>query len=159
MTRPSILPPYRRSLAGTLLAAREAVMAPLRPLLREAGVTDQQWRVLRVLADAGPLDASGIAERAMLYAPTVTRILRELTERGLLTRATDQADRRRSVVSVTEAGLALVHQTAQRTAILLEAYGETFGHDRLAHFITEATALIQALSSFAPNDRPPPDDT
>ena len=148
----SNLPPYPHSLAGTLLAVREAVMAPIRPLLREAGVTDQQWRVLRVLADAGPLDASGIAERALLYAPSVTRILRELTERGLLTRVTDNTDRRRSVVSITDEGGALVRRTARHTASLLERYGDAFGHERLAAFIAEAAALTQALTSFAPRE-------
>lgn len=146
------LPPYPRSLAGTLLAAREAVMAPLRPLLREAGFTDQQWRVLRVLADAGPLDAGGIAERALLYAPSVTRIVREMTERGLLSRDTDNADRRRSVIAITPAGRAVVRRTAEGTARLLDAYGEAFGRDRLDGFIAEATALIEALSRFAPSE-------
>ena len=32
---------YSESLAGTLLAAREAVMAPIRPILRDANVTEQ----------------------------------------------------------------------------------------------------------------------
>jgi homoprotocatechuate degradation regulator HpaR len=150
MTSRSNLPPYPRSLAGTLLAAREAVMAPIRPLLREAGVTDQQWRVLRVLADAGPLDASNIAESALLYAPSVTRILRELAERGLVSRSADVADRRRTVVSITAEGRTLVRRTATRTAMLLEGYGKAFGQERLDQFIAEAAALTKALSPFAP---------
>lgn len=152
MPRLSNLPPYPRSLAGTLLAAREAVMAPIRPFLRASGVTDQQWRVLRVLADAGPLDASGIAELALLYPPSVTRIVRELVERGLLSRSTDAGDRRRSVISITEEGQGLVRRTAEHTAIVLERYTETFGRERLAHFIAEATALTDALAAFAPSE-------
>lgn len=146
------LAPYPRSLAGTLLAAREAVMAPIRPLLRDAGVTDQQWRVLRVLADAGPLDASGIAERALLYAPSVTRILRELVDRDFLSRAIDDADRRRSVIEITPAGIALVRSTAARTAHILARYGDAFGADRLERFIAEAADLARTLESFAPSD-------
>ncbi|MGN6358533.1 MAG: MarR family transcriptional regulator [Novosphingobium sp.] len=146
------LPPYPRSLAGTLLAAREAVMAPIRPLLREAGVTDQQWRVLRVLADGGPLDASGIAESALLYAPSVTRIVRELVDRGLLSRATSESDRRRSVIEITPVGRELVGRTAARTARMLVAYGEAFGPERLDRFVLEAAALAAALSRFAPSD-------
>lgn len=148
----SDLPPYPQSLAGTLLAAREAVMAPIRPLLREAGVTDQQWRVLRVLADGGPLDAGGIAQSALLYAPSVTRIVRELVDRGLLSRGTSDSDRRRSVIEITSAGRALVRQTAERTARMLVAYGEAFGSERLARFVAEAAALAEALSRFAPSE-------
>jgi homoprotocatechuate degradation regulator HpaR len=148
----SNLPPYPQSLAGTLLAAREAVMAPIRPLLREAGFTDQQWRVLRVLADGGPLDAGGIAQSALLYAPSVTRIVRELVERGLLSRATSAHDRRRSVIEITPAGRDLVRQTAERTARMLVAYGEAFGADRLDRLVAEAAALVEALARFAPAD-------
>lgn len=127
-------------------------MAPIRPFLRASGVTDQQWRVLRVLSDDGPLDASGIAERALLYAPSVTRIVRELVERGLLSRSGDEGDRRRSVISITSEGQALVRRTAEHTAIVLDRYTETFGRDRLAHFIAEATALTEVLAQFAPSE-------
>jgi homoprotocatechuate degradation regulator HpaR len=152
MSETTDLPPYPQSLAGTLLAAREAVMAPIRPLLRDAGVTDQQWRVLRVLADGGPLDAGGIAESALLYAPSVTRIVRELVDRGLLSRTTSEHDRRRSVIEITPAGRDLVRKTAERTARMLVAYGETFGADRLDRLVAEAAALAEALARFAPSD-------
>lgn len=144
------LPPYPQSLAGTLLAAREAVMAPIRPLLRAAGVTDQQWRVLRVLSDSGSLDARGIAARAMLYPPSVTRIVRELVERGLLSREIHADDRRRSVIRITAQGAALVQDTAERTAKLLECYAQSFGQERLTRFITEAVALAECLAPLGP---------
>lgn len=152
MSETADLPPYPQSLAGTLLAAREAVMAPIRPLLREAGVTDQQWRVLRVLADGGPLDAGGIAQRALLYAPSVTRIVREMVDRGLLSRGTSESDRRRSVIEITPAGRDLVSRTAERTARMLVAYGEAFGGERLERFVAEASVLVEALARFAPSD-------
>lgn len=125
-------------------------MAPIRPLLRNAGLTDQQWRVLRVLADAGPLDASGIAKLALLYPPSATRILRELVDRGFLKRKTDDADRRRSVIEITPAGIALVRRTAAPTAHILARYGDIFGADRLERFIAEAADLARALEGFAP---------
>lgn len=142
------LPPYPTSLAGTLLTAREAVMAPIRPKLREAGVTDQQWRVLRVLADAGSLDAGRIAETALLHAPTVTRILRELTQRGLLHRAPDPNDGRRTVVTIAERGLTLVNATASQTVLLLGQYEAAFGQERLANLIAELSALSAAIAPF-----------
>lgn len=142
------LAPYPVSLAGSLLAAREAVMAPIRPLLRSANVTEQQWRVLRVLADAESLDAKGIADHALLYAPTVTRILKELVERKLIERRIDPGDARRSIVSITDNGRQLVSDTAKRTKVLLKAYTETFGPERLQAFIAEALALADALEPF-----------
>jgi homoprotocatechuate degradation regulator HpaR len=140
--------PYTQSVAGSLLAAREAVMAPIRPHLRAANVTEQQWRVLRVLADSDSLDARGIAEQALLYAPTVTRILKELTERKLIARHTDPADARRWVISITDEGHALVIGTAKHTRVLLDAYAETFGRERIDAFKAEALALAKALAKF-----------
>lgn len=150
------LAPYPNSLAGTLLAAREAVMAPIRPCLRAAGVTDQQWRVLRVLSAGGPIDAGQIARLALLHPPTVTRILRELMHRGLLSRETDARDRRRTVITVTEAGLALVRETASHTAVVLQRYEQAFGAQRLASLMSELRAFSAALAPFSsPDDEGP----
>lgn len=150
--KPTGLQPYPVSLAGSLLAARESVMAPIRPVLRGAGVTEQQWRVLRVLADADSLDASGIARQALLYAPTVTRILKELADRGLIERRADEGDARRSVITITDKGRELVVDTAAQTVRLLKAYGEAFGEDRLEAFKKEAQALSEALAQFQTGD-------
>ena len=150
--RSSGLLPYTESLAGSLLAAREAVMAPIRPHLRAANVTEQQWRVLRVLADAETLDARGIADKALLYPPTVTRILKELLERKLISRSIDPNDARRSVVAITDEGQALVVETAIHTRQLLESYAEAFGQKRIDAFKAEGLALAAALSKFGQGD-------
>ena len=155
---PTALAPYPQSLAGVLLAAREAVMAPLREHLREAGFTDQQWRVLRVLSHSGPLDASGIARLALLHPPSVTRILRDLIARGLLARETDSDDKRRSVIRLTEEGTSQIGRTAARTAVLLAAYEAAFGVDRLDRLREEMQALVTALAPFAPETDTPEDD-
>ena len=75
------LPPFEQTMGATLLIAKEAVLAPMRPKLREYDITEPQWRVLRVINDRGAADASGLAEVGLLHAPSVTRILKEL-ERG-----------------------------------------------------------------------------
>lgn len=147
-TRKAELLPYPQSLAGTLLAAREAVMAPLRVHLRRADVTEQQWRVLRVLGDGGAMDARSIARQALLYAPSVTRILKELNDRGLITRGSDPDDARRTVVSITAQGRALMEETAQHTTALLADYGQAFGEERLEAFRREAAELAQCLERF-----------
>lgn len=155
-----LLPPYRASLAGTLLAAREAVMAPIRPLLRDAGVTEQQWRLLRVLADEGACDASRLSEIAMLHAPSVTRILKDLDDRGLIARESDPADGRRSVVKISGAGRMLVRKVAKRTRPILDAYQAAFGQRRLAALQSELIALARVAREVgATSDLPVEEDT
>jgi homoprotocatechuate degradation regulator HpaR len=142
---------YRQSVAGSLLAAREAVMAPIRPHLRNAGITEQQWRVLRVLNDDGVLEAGAVARNALLYAPSVTRIIKDLQERGLVTKQPDPEDARRSRISITEQGRYFVFETARETRKLLDLYDEAFGSERLNAFRQEALALAKCLQKFAPD--------
>ncbi len=78
-------------------------MAPIRPELRKAGVTEQQWRVLRVLTGVKSIDTAGLAEAALLHQPSVTRILKELVDRGLIERRGDVLDGRRWLISITPA--------------------------------------------------------
>ncbi|MDP5347500.1 MAG: MarR family transcriptional regulator, partial [Paracoccaceae bacterium] len=85
MTRDTV-PETNRSLPIALLRAREKVMGPIRAMLADVGVTEQQWRVLRVLAERGTLDPTEIADRSCLLMPSLTRILQTLTTKGLITR-------------------------------------------------------------------------
>lgn len=137
--------PYRQSLAGTLLAAREAVMGPIRPMLAKAGVTEQQWRVLRVLGDAGPIDLKSLAESALLFGPSVTRILKDLVERGLVVRQANPRDGRGAIVSLSAKGRVLIEETADHTIRQLTIYSKKFGDRRLKNLILELQALIAAI--------------
>lgn len=139
------LAPYRQSLAGTLLAAREAVMAPIRPMLIEAGVTEQQWRVLRVLDDSGPSDLKTLADSALLFGPSVTRILKDLVQRGLVVRQANPKDGRGAIVSLSPAGQKLIEKTAAHTVRQLNVYSRKFGERRLKSLIAELRALIGAI--------------
>jgi homoprotocatechuate degradation regulator HpaR len=137
--------PYRQSLAGTLLAAREAVMAPIRPMLNEAGVTEQQWRVLRVLDGAGPMDLKTLADSALLFGPSLSRIIKDLADRGLVLRKNNPRDGRGSIVSVTASGRSLIQGTARRTLRQLDNYALKFGDERLKKLIAELHAFTDAI--------------
>ena len=50
-----------KSLTISMLKAREALMLSFRPMLAKHNFTEQQWRVLRVLGEKGPCDASKLA--------------------------------------------------------------------------------------------------
>lgn len=146
------LPPYRASLAGALLGAREAFMGPIRPLLRDAGVTEQQWRVLRVLAFERQTEPSALAEAALLHAPSLTRILKDLVDRGLITREADTQDRRRANLTLSDQGHALVDRIAEQTTAVLACYTEIFGADRLNWLLTELAAFTCAIDQWEPEE-------
>jgi len=125
-------------------------MAPIRSALRDANVTEQQWRVLRVLNDTGAMEPTRLARLALLHAPSVTRIVRELLDRGLVTRATDATDARRSVVTITPLGAELVVRTAAHTQKVLQQYEARFGAERLAALRQELAALTAAIEPVLP---------
>lgn len=126
-------------------------MAPIRPILRDVNVTEQQWRVLRVLGEQAELDAVSITQMAMLLPPSVTRILRELEDRKLIARRPDHNDGRRSIVSITAKGRQLMASTAKHTKAVLAAYTQAFGQERLDHLIKELASLQEAIEPFRPD--------
>lgn len=103
------LPLTSRSLPIALLRAREKVMGPIRALLVDAGVTEQQWRVLRVLNEEGPQEPTHIAERACLLLPSLTRILQTLEQKNLILRRRHPQDGRRQIVEISDAGVQIIH--------------------------------------------------
>jgi len=97
-----------RNLPRLLLQAREAVMAHTRPSLREHGLSDQQWRVLRVLGEHGAVETGRIAREAFILGPSLTGMLARMERDGLVMRERDATDQRRTVVAATPLGLELV---------------------------------------------------
>ena len=126
------LPPTARSLPIVLLRARESVMAPIRQMLADSGVTEQQWRILRVLAEHGPLDASSVAERASLLFPSLTRTATSMRNRGLISQSQDPNDRRRQVLQITDEGQAVIDKNLPDALRISADYKARLGPDNYA---------------------------
>jgi homoprotocatechuate degradation regulator HpaR len=110
-------PFIHRNLPRLLLQARESVMGHTRPSLRLHGLSDQQWRVLRVLGehahDSG-VETGRVAKEAFLLGPSLTGVLTRMERDGLIERQRCPQDARRTVVRATAVGLAKV-QTLSRS--------------------------------------------
>ncbi len=106
-----------RNLPRLLLEAREAVMLHTRPSLREHGLSDQQWRVLRVLGEhadePGGIETGRVANEAYLLGPSLTGVLARMERDGPIERQRCPHDARRTVVRATAAGLAKVQALSQ----------------------------------------------
>ncbi len=122
---------FRHSLPMELLKAREAAMARFRPTLREWGLTEQQWRVIRALSEYEPMDASELAARSFLLAPSLTRILQNLEKQRLIKRSTDATDQRRQVVALTRDGRKRFEHAAPESEALYAEIEAEFGVERL----------------------------
>lgn len=124
------LPRTSRSLPMALIRAREAVMAPIRGMLAKTGLTEQQWRILRVLAEQGPLDSSRLAARASLLLPSVTRIVQSMRDRGLVEQGSDASDRRRLIVSITAEGRQIIDDNTAEAAAIAQGFRDRLGPER-----------------------------
>jgi homoprotocatechuate degradation regulator HpaR len=113
----STTPFVHRNLPRLLLQAREAVMLHTRPSLREHGLSDQQWRVLRVLGEhahePGGIETGRVASEAFLLGPSLTGVLTRMERDGLIERQRCPQDARRTVVRATAAGLSKVQALSQ----------------------------------------------
>ncbi|MFT6457134.1 homoprotocatechuate degradation operon regulator HpaR [Pseudophaeobacter arcticus] len=124
------LPSTARSLPIALLRARERVMGPIRHLLSDVDLTEQQWRVLRVVQENDGIDPTEIADQACLLLPSLTRILQKLDEKGLISRERDKVDRRRQVIRITAAGGKIIEANIAASIAIVDRTREKMGQER-----------------------------
>jgi len=105
-------------------------MGPIRALLSGADLTEQQWRVLRVVQESGPIDPTQIADKACLLLPSLTRILQKLEEKQLISRVRDQEDRRRQVVRIAPAGEQVIADNIEASLELMNRTRAKMGAER-----------------------------
>ena len=92
---------FEHSLPMLLLRAREACMTNFRPILSEHGLTEQQWRVIRALAEINGLELKELAERTLILKPSMTGIIDRLERDGLVRRKKDRDDGRKTCIWLT----------------------------------------------------------
>ncbi|WP_299619609.1 homoprotocatechuate degradation operon regulator HpaR [uncultured Tateyamaria sp.] len=138
------LPSTSRSLPIALIRAREGVMLPIRDMLGETGITEQQWRVLRVLSEYGRLDAKTLADRSSLLFPSLTRIATTLRGKGLITQERDDVDRRRQFIEITAAGQKIIDDNAGHSAQIVAEFKAKLGAE-------DYETLLDLLARLDPN--------
>lgn len=112
-----------------LIRAREGIMPPIRDMLSASGITEQQWRVLRVLAEHGAQDTTTVAHRACLLLPSLTRISQKMRDNGLIALSRDTQDKRRQTIQITAAGQRIVDENNDRATQIVTSFKERLGED------------------------------
>jgi len=123
------LPSTSRSLPIALIRAREGVMFPIRKMLSATSITEQQWRVLRVLIEFGRMDTKTLADKSSLLFPSLTRIVAALREKGLVTQTRDDQDRRRQIIEITPEGQRIIDERTSQAADIVENFKRALGED------------------------------
>ncbi len=128
-------------------------MARFRPVLHAHGVTEHQWRALRALQDLGELTAAGLAAECAILAPSMTRILRNLSERRLVLVRRSKSDGRELRVIISAKGKRLVSVVGPLVEEEYEKLREQLSPERLEGLYLDLHHLIEIGQASASGAR------
>ena len=111
---------------------------------------EQQWRVLRALTAVETIEIMALAERTFLLPPSLSRILKDLDERGLILRRASKTDLRRGLVSISARGRDLIAKAGEHSEAIYAGITERYGADRLAQLQDMLRELESALAAPIP---------
>lgn len=152
----------RRNLPLLLLRAREAVLSRFRPIFTEHGLTDQQWRILRLLDEAGPLEPRQIGEAVQILSASLAGVLARMEEAGLVSRRRFELDQRRVRVSLTPRSRRLIDAIAPRIDAQYAALEAAIGADAIAEVygaVDRLLARLEAAEASGARGQPTPPET
>lgn len=76
-------------------------MRGFRRVLREHGLNEQEWRIIRALREVDQIDIGELAQRVFILKPSATRTVKNLQRRNLVNRFKSERDQRRAYISLT----------------------------------------------------------
>jgi homoprotocatechuate degradation regulator HpaR len=95
---------FTRSLPMMLNRSLDAVMPRFRKIFNDFGLTEQQWRVLRVLGEQQNITLNELSELTLIPAPSLVGVIDRLQITGLAGRRRSDTDRRKVYVLATRKG-------------------------------------------------------
>jgi len=96
----------------------------LTELMESESLTRNHFMIVCALAEFGPMSQNDLAKHSNLNRGHLVAYLDELAERKILERSVDPADRRRNIVTLTNAGKKF---TARATAATQRSEADVFG--------------------------------
>ncbi len=118
---------FDQSFPMIMSRALDRVMPVYRELFSRYEVTEQQWRVLRVIWTSKSVTSSELSERTLLSPPSLVSIIDRLEKKGLVSRVRSVEDRRQVYVVATAMGRTLQQEMTPQVAEI---------HDRIAHSVS-----------------------
>jgi homoprotocatechuate degradation regulator HpaR len=146
------LPLVHRNLPLLLQQARERVISRFRPLLNAQRITEQQWRIVRLLLESGPLEPRQIGEACNISSPSLAGVLARMQNMGLIDRQRFDNDQRRVRVSLNARSRTLAERLAPRIEAVYAGIEARVGVEftrRLYAMLDELVATLDAEDDAA----------
>ena len=120
-------------LAALLRPSLLRVTRVIRNQRADMSVTLTQLSAMGTLYKNGPMSAGELAACERVQPPSMTKVLANLEERGLVRRDPHPTDRRQAIIVITDDGLALLDEERRsRDAWLNQRLAQLTPEDRLA---------------------------
>ncbi|MDH6280839.1 DNA-binding MarR family transcriptional regulator [Rhodococcus sp. LBL1] len=133
-----------RALASDLSLAVVRLTRHLRGRRSEAQVSLTQLSALATLSAEGSMTPGALAAREKVQPPSMTRVIASLGDLGLVDRTPHPTDGRQIIVSLSDAGHALMEsETQAREAWMTEKLSHLDGKD--LETLRDAVAIITSL--------------
>src|SRR5262245_2318907 len=140
----------QEALLGLLIAAARTIEPWERFLKTQAGLSNEQYNVLRILRGSHParLACSEISQRMIARDPDVTRLVDRLSRRGLVSRVRGKQDRRVVEVGITDKGREVLKALDQHVDRMPRAVLGHLGPAKLSHLARLLERVIADLGTF-----------
>jgi DNA-binding MarR family transcriptional regulator len=141
-----------RAIADRLHSAAIHLLRRVRRVDEATGLSGAKLSALSVVVFAGPISLRDLAAAEQVRPPSVTRTVRELELDGLITRETDDSDRRVTRIRATAKGEQLLKQGRGARIKLLADLLRSLDVDDLS-LLDEASKALERLFSAPMRDR------
>lgn len=121
-----------RNLPLLLLKTREALMEHFRPILKEHALSEQQWRVLRVLSEHHSLEPHEISSLCSILSPSLAGVLSRMADLDLIEKHNVPNDMRRLIIKLTPKSKILVKKISKQNEACYQALEEIIGKDEIS---------------------------
>lgn len=98
---------FHQSLPMMLNSVLDEVMPAYRALFKDHGLTEQQWRVLRILWQQQSLSSIDISRQTLIQPNSLVGVLERLEKHGYIARVRSVEDRRIVYAKITASGRSL----------------------------------------------------
>ena len=136
-----------KALLETADAVHSAAIHMLRRVRAEdrwTGLSGPRLSALSVIVFAGPVTVTGLAAAEQVRTPTISRLIADLEQEGLVKRVVGSEDKRVRVVTATEKGQRVLRQGRDRRVQKLAADLEALSNsDR--KILARAAAILKNL--------------
>lgn len=145
------------SLTLALMQARESAMDFFRPHLNRHNITEQQWRVIRILwqSEDQTLESHQLAKLACILPPSLTGVLVRLEQNGLVERWKPATDQRRLCVTLTGKGNALFEEMKVEMISQYKKIQRALGEEKYRTLMS----LLKEVQELNPDQLPSDPDT